>query len=84
MLNALLFHIYSESDPVASQQVLESVRDTMSNYPFILGDKQNDVRIIEGKEEGAFGWVTANYLSGIFNDVCITFHLFSLQNITVR
>uniref|UniRef100_A0A3P9PDA0 Ectonucleoside triphosphate diphosphohydrolase 2a, tandem duplicate 2 n=1 Tax=Poecilia reticulata TaxID=8081 RepID=A0A3P9PDA0_POERE len=41
-----------------SEQVLKEVRDKLSSYPF----KFKEAKILSGQEEGAYGWVTVNYL----------------------
>ncbi|KAM6951410.1 ectonucleoside triphosphate diphosphohydrolase 1 [Aplochiton taeniatus] len=46
-------------DEAASDQVFEAVASTLKTFPF---DYQG-ARILSGQEEGAFGWVTVNYLS---------------------
>ncbi|XP_028810304.1 ectonucleoside triphosphate diphosphohydrolase 1 isoform X2 [Denticeps clupeoides] len=46
----------------ASDEVMASVERTLRNTPF---DYQG-ARIISGQEEGAFGWITVNYLSDNF------------------
>ncbi|KAL6475383.1 hypothetical protein MHYP_G00164230 [Metynnis hypsauchen] len=42
----------------ASEKVLESVEGFLQTYPF----SYQGARIITGQEEGAFGWITVNYL----------------------
>ncbi|XP_069835033.1 ectonucleoside triphosphate diphosphohydrolase 1 isoform X2 [Dendropsophus ebraccatus] len=51
------------SNPVVADQVLTSVANTLRSSPF---DFQG-ARIISGQEEGAYGWITINYLLGNFN-----------------
>ncbi|KAF5906382.1 ectonucleoside triphosphate diphosphohydrolase 1 isoform X1, partial [Clarias magur] len=46
----------------ASKMVLESVEEFLQTYPF----NYQGARIITGQEEGAFGWITVNYLSDNF------------------
>ncbi|KAI5612799.1 ectonucleoside triphosphate diphosphohydrolase 2-like [Silurus asotus] len=46
------------SSPEKSTQVLQEVAQTIKSFPF----KFQGVKILSGKEEGAYGWVTANYL----------------------
>lgn len=41
-----------------SDQILNEVSKTMQSYPFDF----RGARIITGMEEGAFGWITINYL----------------------
>ncbi|EHB18697.1 Ectonucleoside triphosphate diphosphohydrolase 1 [Heterocephalus glaber] len=48
-----------------AQSVLEKVSSSLSNYPF---DFQG-AKIITGQEEGAYGWITINYLLGKFTQV---------------
>ncbi|XP_051771092.1 ectonucleoside triphosphate diphosphohydrolase 1 [Ctenopharyngodon idella] len=43
----------------ASEEVLASVEHSLKTYPF----SYQGARIISGQEEGAFGWITVNYLS---------------------
>nr|XP_021528589.1 ectonucleoside triphosphate diphosphohydrolase 1 isoform X4 [Aotus nancymaae] len=51
-----------ESEELADR-VLGMVERSLSNYPF---DFQG-ARIITGQEEGAYGWITINYLLGKFS-----------------
>ncbi|XP_057215187.1 ectonucleoside triphosphate diphosphohydrolase 1 isoform X2 [Triplophysa rosa] len=46
-------------DEDASEKVLASVGRSLQKYPFSF----QGARIILGQEEGAFGWITVNYLS---------------------
>ncbi|XP_020852443.1 ectonucleoside triphosphate diphosphohydrolase 1 isoform X3 [Phascolarctos cinereus] len=46
-----------------ADKVLTAVKQSLSSYPF---DFQG-ARIITGQEEGAYGWITINYLLGKFN-----------------
>ncbi|KAI1887202.1 hypothetical protein AGOR_G00203720 [Albula goreensis] len=46
-----------------SEQVLSSVADFLRGYPFMY----EGARIITGQEEGAYGWITVNYLSKNFH-----------------
>ncbi|XP_046510268.1 ectonucleoside triphosphate diphosphohydrolase 1 isoform X3 [Equus quagga] len=50
-----------ENEPLANR-VLNTVVKSLSRYPF---DFQG-ARIITGQEEGAYGWITINYLLGKF------------------
>uniref|UniRef100_A0A9L0SMF9 Ectonucleoside triphosphate diphosphohydrolase 1 n=1 Tax=Equus caballus TaxID=9796 RepID=A0A9L0SMF9_HORSE len=50
-----------ENEPLANR-VLNTVTNSLSRYPF---DFQG-ARIITGQEEGAYGWITINYLLGKF------------------
>lgn len=47
---------------IASKEVLKSVEKSLQAYPF----SYQGARIISGQEEGAFGWITVNYLSENF------------------
>ncbi|XP_053495991.1 ectonucleoside triphosphate diphosphohydrolase 1 isoform X1 [Ictalurus furcatus] len=49
-------------DNTASEKVLKSVATSLQTYPF----SYEGARIISGQEEGAFGWITVNYLSDNF------------------
>ncbi|XP_007478783.1 ectonucleoside triphosphate diphosphohydrolase 1 isoform X2 [Monodelphis domestica] len=51
-----------ESSDLADR-VLAAVKQSLTSYPF---DFQG-ARIITGQEEGAYGWITINYLLGKFN-----------------
>ncbi|XP_076855560.1 ectonucleoside triphosphate diphosphohydrolase 1 [Brachyhypopomus gauderio] len=46
----------------ASEEVLKSVEQFLQTYPF----SYQGARIITGQEEGAFGWITVNYLNDNF------------------
>ena len=48
---------------------MSAVRDTIAKYPFNFSKPLDQVKILEGEEEGAFGWVTANFLYGSFGQV---------------
>lgn len=56
----------------ASEKVLESVKTSLQTYPF----SYQGARIITGQEEGAFGWITVNYLSENFITVEQLFQCF--------
>lgn len=51
-----------EQDSEGAKQVMNSVEETLSKTPF---DYQG-ARVISGQEEGAFGWITVNYLQENF------------------
>ncbi|XP_064631783.1 ectonucleoside triphosphate diphosphohydrolase 1-like isoform X2 [Lineus longissimus] len=55
-----------EKDSKASDAIMQSVRKTLKEFPFKFSDPADQARIISGREEGSFSWVTSNYLSGIF------------------
>lgn len=52
------FLSFSISSPEKSKQVLQEVGQTIKSFPF----KFQGAKILSGKEEGAYGWVTVNYL----------------------
>lgn len=45
-------------DNTASNQVFQAVEETLQKSPFSF----QGARLLDGREEGAFGWVTVNYL----------------------
>ncbi|XP_066476220.1 ectonucleoside triphosphate diphosphohydrolase 1 isoform X2 [Tiliqua scincoides] len=45
-----------------SKKVLSAVQSTLRSYPF----SYKGARILSGQEEGAYGWITINYLLGNF------------------
>ncbi|XP_013907602.1 PREDICTED: ectonucleoside triphosphate diphosphohydrolase 1 isoform X1 [Thamnophis sirtalis] len=48
----------------AAKRVLSTVEETLRIYPF----KFQGARILSGEEEGAYGWITLNYLLGKFTE----------------
>ncbi|XP_054876462.1 ectonucleoside triphosphate diphosphohydrolase 2-like [Poeciliopsis prolifica] len=50
--------LLKEINQTESEQVLKEVRDKLSSYPFQF----KEAKILSGQEEGAYGWVTVNYL----------------------
>ncbi|XP_028910255.1 ectonucleoside triphosphate diphosphohydrolase 2 [Ornithorhynchus anatinus] len=46
------------ANPAASEAVLDSVTQTLRDFPFDF----RGAKILSGEDEGVFGWVTANYL----------------------
>ncbi|CDQ74659.1 unnamed protein product [Oncorhynchus mykiss] len=50
-----------------SYQVLEQVTKAIQGYPFDF----RGARILSGMEEGAYGWITINYLQESFIKVCM-------------
>jgi apyrase len=64
MITSPLLLCRMESEQSA-ERVLDAVSRSLSNYPF---DFQG-ARIITGQEEGAYGWITINYLLGKFTQV---------------
>ena len=54
----LLFLPTSMSNPEQSAHILQEVGSKIQSYPF----NYQDATILSGQEEGAYGWVTVNYL----------------------
>ncbi|XP_014826484.1 PREDICTED: ectonucleoside triphosphate diphosphohydrolase 2-like [Poecilia mexicana] len=50
--------LLKEINQTESDKVLKEVRDKLSSYPFQF----KEAKILSGQEEGAYGWVTVNYL----------------------
>ncbi|KAM4532155.1 ectonucleoside triphosphate diphosphohydrolase 2 [Fundulus diaphanus] len=50
--------LLNHSNPTQSSQILEEVGQTIKSYPFVYGG----AAILSGQDEGAYGWVTVNYL----------------------
>lgn len=48
-----------------AKKVLSAVEETLRLYPF----RFQGARILSGEEEGAYGWITLNYLLGNFKEV---------------
>ncbi|KAK2077283.1 hypothetical protein QBZ16_004917 [Prototheca wickerhamii] len=46
----------------SAEQILQAVRALLKTYPFQSSDA--DVKILTGADEGAFAWLTLNYLLG--------------------
>ena len=65
----MLLSFYREANPILSEVILDSVRDTILLYSFNFSHPEQQARIIDGREEGSFGWVTGNYLAGNFGKV---------------
>ncbi len=42
----------------ASDEVFQAVEEALKKFPF----SYQGARILSGQEEGAFGWITVNYL----------------------
>lgn len=50
----------------ASDRVFRAVEEALQKSPFSF----QGARILSGQEEGAFGWVTVNYLDDRLKQVC--------------
>ncbi|XP_054614209.1 ectonucleoside triphosphate diphosphohydrolase 1 isoform X1 [Dunckerocampus dactyliophorus] len=50
--------LLEKANSSASEEVFKSVSETLQKFPF----SYQGARILSGQEEGAFGWVTVNYL----------------------
>ena len=50
-----------------SDGVLQAVENALQKFPF----SYQGARILSGQEEGAFGWVTVNYLDDRLSQVCV-------------
>ncbi|XP_022097702.1 ectonucleoside triphosphate diphosphohydrolase 2-like [Acanthaster planci] len=57
--------LLEKTEPSTSTLIMESVRQTMATYPFNF--TANQATIISGSDEGSYGWVSANFLSGTLN-----------------
>jgi Golgi nucleoside diphosphatase len=49
---------HSISNPIESEKILKEVGSKLHTYPFDF----RGATILSGPEEGAYGWVTVNYL----------------------
>lgn len=52
------FHPSRLASPEASSEILQEVGQKIQSYPFNF----RGATILSGQEEGAYGWVTVNYL----------------------
>jgi guanosine-diphosphatase len=52
--------------PILSSNILKAVRKRLEiNYPFpVVSTEKGGVQVMDGKDEGVFAWITANYLLG--------------------
>ncbi|XP_076025628.1 ectonucleoside triphosphate diphosphohydrolase 2 [Genypterus blacodes] len=71
-----LLHI---SSPAESSRILQEVGDKIQSYPF----SYQGASILSGQEEGAYGWVTVNYLLENFIKYGFMGHWFSTGRPTV-
>lgn len=53
-----LLSVYRLENSSASDEVFKAVEKTLRGFPF----SYQGARLLAGQEEGAFGWVTVNYL----------------------
>lgn len=60
-----LWALPREQNSSAAEQVLAEVAKTMQEYPVAF----KGARILTGEEEGAYGWITINYLLDSFTKV---------------
>lgn len=58
------------SSPQQSFQILQEVSQKIHSYPF----NYRGASVLSGQEEGAYGWVTVNYLSENFIKVSAVTH----------
>ncbi|KAI7870932.1 nucleoside phosphatase GDA1/CD39 [Spinellus fusiger] len=48
-----------------SEAILHAVRERLvTKYPFKVIDEQQDVSIMDGRDEGVYAWITVNFLLG--------------------
>lgn len=59
----------------ASDKVLQAVEEALQKFPF----SYQGARILTGQEEGAFGWVTVNYLDDRLKQVSAVNAFMSMQ-----
>lgn len=64
-----LSKLFSIVNATESQQVLKEVKNKLQSYPFDF----KEATILSGQEEGAYGWVTVNYLLENFVKVSSNF-----------
>ncbi|MGH0129395.1 UNVERIFIED_CONTAM: hypothetical protein FKN15_024124 [Acipenser sinensis] len=62
-------NLLEDSEPCENEQVLMEVGKMIGSYPFKF---QGD-HILSGVEEGAYGWITINYLLSSFIKACSAF-----------
>ncbi|XP_013419262.1 ectonucleoside triphosphate diphosphohydrolase 8 [Lingula anatina] len=58
--------LLDEVDHNASEQIFQSVRSMIADYHFLLENPTKQIRIISGREEGTYAWVTVNHLKNSF------------------
>lgn len=52
-----------------SDEIIASVRDVIADSEFQTEDIEQQIGIIEGKDEGLGLWITANYIAGLIGHV---------------
>ena len=62
---------HRETNATASVAIFDSVQETLAASPFNFSMPEKQARIISGKDEGVFGWITVNYVSNRFKVVGI-------------
>ena len=60
-------------DETTATKIIDSVRDEISNSGFQVSNLDEQVKILDGKDEGVGLWVTANYVAGTLG--IVSFHL---------
>ncbi|XP_072037470.1 ectonucleoside triphosphate diphosphohydrolase 8-like isoform X2 [Amphiura filiformis] len=60
--------LLNATEPSTSNAIFESVREVMGSYPFNFTRPLYQARILQGGEEGTFGWLSTNYLSNTLNE----------------
>ncbi|ELU13730.1 hypothetical protein CAPTEDRAFT_169207 [Capitella teleta] len=53
-------------DVNSSRAIMQSVRNALSDSAFRFVNATSQARIIDGDEEGAYGWISVNYIAGKF------------------
>lgn len=65
--NEFVLCMRSMENSSASDKVFQAVEDALKKSPF----SYQGARLLSGSEEGAFGWVTVNYLDDRLKQVCM-------------
>lgn len=76
MILCPLFYFHSITNTTQSEQILQEVGNKLRTYPFNF----RGAAILSGQEEGAYGWVTVNYLLENFVKVVYGSPTLSLSN----
>lgn len=72
-----IYHLTRLSSPQQSFQILQEVSQKIQSYPF----DYRGASVLSGQEEGAYGWVTVNYLSENFIKVSVVTYSAYVQTI---